>query len=98
MKKIIVLALSMVMIISLFAACGRTERNDTYTLENCLVYDVDKYPGEIAIIDDEMDIWVWHDNIDVKIGEKCDLVMDNNDTPDYIFDDIVIEVIWNNQG
>ena len=46
-----------------------------------------------------MDIWVWREPVgDVAIGDKCELLMDNNGTPDYLYDDKIVEICWEKEG
>lgn len=95
MKKTICVVLSLALCITLFVACGNRTKENTYTLRGCTVYDVGRYEGEIAIIDEAQDIWVWRQPVgDVAINDKCDLVMSDNGTPDNIYDDVIININW----
>ena len=95
MKKIICVVLTLALCATLFVACGKQAKENTYTLQNCRVYDVGKYEGEIAIIDEVQDIWVWRQPVgDVAINDKCDLVMSDNGTPANIYDDVIISINW----
>lgn len=95
MKKIICVVLTLALCATPLIACGNRSTETTYTLKNCKVYDVGKYEGEIAIIDETQDIWVWRQPVgDVAIGDKCDLVMSDNGTPTYLYDDVIISINW----
>ena len=102
MKTTISLALVLILCFSIFAGCSNQSEqtpqsaptNQQYLLEGCKVYDVGKYPNEIAIADPTMDIWVWHDDLDKSIGDECVLLMDDNGTPDYLYDDAIISIEW----
>ena len=66
-----------------------------YTMRYCEVYDTEKYEGEIAIIDNKDDIWVWREdtNREVKVGDRCRLKMHTNHTEE-IEDDYILEIVW----
>ena len=93
MKKIFVLCLVVALCLGVCAGCAKPS-NQTYTLENCTVYDVGKYDGEIAIADTTMDIWVWHSDLDKSVGDKCSLNMNDNGTPNYLYDDFIVSIDW----
>jgi hypothetical protein len=98
MKKLVIFLILVTIVCTLFG-CGAvhapTQNNSTtYKLSNCVVYDVGRYPGEVAIADKNMDIWVWHDDLDKCIGDKCTLTMNNNNTPEYLYDDIIVHIDW----
>ena len=98
MKKIVAIVSILTICLICAVGCAKTADN-TYTLTNCEVYDVGKYEGEIAIADPTMDIWVWREPVgDVAIGDKCELLMDNNGTPDYLYDDKIVEIYWEEEG
>ena len=95
MKKIICVVLVMALCATLFVACGNRTEESTYTLKDCRVYDVGRYEGEIAIIDETQNIWTWRQPVgDVAINDKCDLVMSDNGTPNNIYDDVIISINW----
>lgn len=101
MKKIV--AIAVVCVLCLTCAVGCAEKAEpiekTYLLEECRVYDVGKYEGEIAIIDDKMDIWVWREpTADVSIGDKCALLMCDNGTFEDWYDDYIVEIYWEEEG
>lgn len=95
MKKIICVMLTLALCVTLLFACGNRTEKSTYALKGCRVYDVEKYEGEIAIIDEAQDIWVWRQPVgDVAINDKCELVMSDNGTPANIYDDVIISINW----
>ena len=94
MKNIIkVIAIAIVVVIAILTVreyCAR------YTMRYCEVYDIGKYEGEIAIIDNKDDIWVWREEIPegLEIGDECRLKMHTNFTDWTIDDDYIIDIIW----
>ena len=95
MKKIVAIASLVVLCLLLAVGCAEQTKSNIYTLPNCRVYDMGRYEGEIAIADPTMDIWVWREPVvDVAIGNECELTMHNNDTPDYLYDDYIVDIKW----
>ena len=96
MKKIICTVLALVCVITLMG-CVKTAETEpsctTYTKTSCKVYDVFRYGDEVAIIDEDGNVWTFVDSaFNKSIGDECVLVMHNNGTPHYIYDDIILEI------
>lgn len=97
MKRFIAMIVVVMLCTTALVGCAKQQErevNKTYTLNDCCVYDVGKYEGEIAIIDQEQDIWTWHDDLDVNVGDRCVLTMSDNGTPNYLYDDMIISIEW----
>ena len=92
MKKLVSFTLVIILAFTLLVGCSNSTEN--YTLHNCKVYDVHKYGNEVAIIDENMEVWTFIDeNFTNNIGDTCTLIMNDNGTPNNIFDDVIVDII-----
>lgn len=84
MKKIVLVLLSIIVLTS----CSSVS---IYALNNCVVTDVNETTSEITIIDENGNAWIVIDE-DLKVGEVCELIMNDNKTTDLIEDDEIIKI------
>ena len=89
-KSIAIAIVVVIAILTVRECCAR------YTMRYCEVYDIGKYEGEIAIIDNRGYVWVWRENIPegLEVGDECRLKMHTNFTDWTIDDDYIREIVW----
>ena len=70
------------------------ESGEWYHAPKAEVIDINKEAESITLIDKNAESWVvFVDNVnEVKMGDKYKILLDNCDTPNYLYDDEVIDI------
>lgn len=92
MKKILALILALVMVLTLSAAAAATYEG--LYAKSTVVVEVNEDDDIVVVEDFNGFLWKFEGCEDWVVGDICAMVMDNNGTPETIFDDIILNTTY----
>ena len=94
MKKLVLLALAVVLVLAGFSSC--VDERNLYPL-TVRVYDVDESRNLVTCVDYAGNLWSFEDVEDWETGDLVSLLMNDRNTP-VVFDDEIVKVRYAGGG
>lgn len=92
MKKILALILALVMVLTLSATAAATYEG--LYAKSTVVVEINEDDDIVVVEDFNGFLWEFEGCEDWVVGDICAMVMDNNGTPETIFDDIILNTTY----
>lgn len=91
MKKILIIAFALILLIPTFAKADNEHRLYAKT---AIVIELDYDSDTVVCSDGAENLWCFYGIEDLQINDFVSLLMDDNGTPEMITDDIIIEATF----